>query len=372
MKIKYFVLFLLISFYGINAQSIQQKLTIIQNDQVQDGIFKIGMDIKGINLPVARTIGSFTIDLFVDSTLLMYESSAQWKFGSANGYSRFVNRVRNTVRIGCTSMGVNENGGGDPAGYNILNDVYDTWVELTFRIVNPTENASITINRVTNAIGIFQNLNNNPRNGVIFNQTLPEPIEIGSVPLPVELISFTGKKVGNEIQLNWKTATEKNNYGFEIERAILTGQNKEWQKIGFLNGNGNSNSTNEYYFSDKKVSNFNYVYRLKQIDNDGSFNYSNEVLINNIIIPVTAELYQNYPNPFNPSTIISFALPNESNIKISLYNTLGEKVTEILEGKYGMGVHQINFDASKLSAGTYLYVLEANDFRISKKLILIK
>jgi hypothetical protein len=188
-------------------------------------------------------------------------------------------------------------------------------------------------------------------------------------PLPVELSLFTATLSKNEINLFWKTETEVDNYGFEVERRI---DEKDWNQITFVPGNGNSNSPKEYSFSDKDLfaGGSTFQYRLKQIDNDGSFEYSDVVEVE--IVPEQYELSQNYPNPFNPSTTIQFSLPKQSQLKINLYNMLGEQVATITEGMYESGNHKVTFSASNLPSGTYVYRLESSEFVQVKKMILLK
>jgi hypothetical protein len=191
----------------------------------------------------------------------------------------------------------------------------------------------------------------------------------GSAPLPVELTSFTAAYKNSAVMLNWKTETEINNYGFNLERRVSEGN---WDSIAFIEGNGNSNSPKEYSFSDKDLfaGGSKFQYRLKQIDNDGSFEYSDVVEVE--IVPDQYELSQNYPNPFNPSTTIQFSLPKQSQLKINLYNMLGEQLATIAEGMYESGNHKVTFNASNLPSGTYVYRLESSEFVQVKKMILLK
>ncbi|MBX2975240.1 MAG: T9SS type A sorting domain-containing protein [Ignavibacteriaceae bacterium] len=188
-------------------------------------------------------------------------------------------------------------------------------------------------------------------------------------PLPVDLTSFTASVNKNKVVLNWQTATEQNNHGFEIERIS---NNENWEKIAFVNGNGNSNSPKTYSFTDESLSFGKYSYRLKQIDNDGSFTYSESVEIEIENIPTEYTLYQNYPNPFNPSTTIKFGLPKDSKVILEVYNIIGEKVTTLINQEMSAGYHNVNFTGSELSTGIYIYRITANEFTSTKKFILMK
>ena len=190
-----------------------------------------------------------------------------------------------------------------------------------------------------------------------------------SSPLPVELTSFTSKLLNDKIQLNWVTKTEVNNYGFEVERKT---SDEQWGKVGFVTGNGNSNSPKEYSFIDNDLfaGGSKFQYRLKQIDNDGQFEYSDVVEVE--IMPTEFELSQNYPNPFNPSTTIRFSLPMETQLKINIYNMLGELVETLAEGNYEAGYHKVTFNASSLPSGAYVYRIESSEFVQVRKMILIK
>lgn len=194
-----------------------------------------------------------------------------------------------------------------------------------------------------------------------------------SGPLPVELSQFTAKISGGAVRLNWKTETEVNNFGFDIERQVGSLQSTviAFEKIGFINGNGNSNSPKEYSFIDKNpTGGSKFQYRLKQIDNDGQFEYSDIVEVD--MIPDKYELSQNFPNPFNPSTTVRFALPKQTLLKINLYNVLGEQVATVAEGMFESGYHKVTFNASNLPSGTYIYRFESNDFIEVKKMMLLK
>jgi hypothetical protein len=203
-------------------------------------------------------------------------------------------------------------------------------------------------------------------------------------PLPVELTSFTATINERGVTLNWQTATEVNNYGFEVERIIKNSKlkNQNWETIGFVKGKGNSNSLKEYSFTDKLLNlniDLDLNYRLKQIDNDGQFTYSEVVEVTFNLQHSTYELYQNYPNPFNPETKIKFSLPNgnsHSFVTLKVYDILGNEVSTLLNDYKEPGLHEVNFNASSaaggLSTGVYFYRLQSGSFIETKKLLLVK
>ncbi|MGE5435759.1 MAG: T9SS type A sorting domain-containing protein [Syntrophothermus sp.] len=190
---------------------------------------------------------------------------------------------------------------------------------------------------------------------------------LSNVPLPVEIVTFTAKEVDKKVKLNWVTATEEKNFGFDVERKS---DNGSWEKIGFLQGAGNSNSLKEYHFTDAQVNGTQLQYRLKQIDTDGKTHYTNSVEVK--LLPTAFGLTQNYPNPFNPETTIKYQLPVDSKIKLVVYNMIGEEVASLIKGVVPAGYHSVNFNAVGLSSGNYIYRLETPDFVQVKKMIVLK
>lgn len=188
------------------------------------------------------------------------------------------------------------------------------------------------------------------------------------VVVPVELTSFTAISHGNSVTLNWSTASEINNSGFDVERKSA---NSDWSTIGFVQGNGTTTDTKEYSFTDKNLTAGNYSYRLKQIDFDGTFAYSN-IVEADISLPSQFELVQNYPNPFNPSTKIQYNIPEAGNVKLTVFNLLGQEVKTLVNEFKEAGSHIINFNAEGLNSGIYLYRVEANGFSEVRKMTLIK
>jgi hypothetical protein len=193
--------------------------------------------------------------------------------------------------------------------------------------------------------------------------------------LPVELTTFSGSVNGSVVTLNWATATEVNNHGFEIDRVSSNQLNDgNWTKIGFINGNGMSNSTKNYTFTDNNLTQKGiYYYRLKQIDNDGNYIYSNTVSLN-ITSQPNFVLEQNYPNPFNPSTVIAFQIPMDSHVTLQVFDILGKKVATLVDEEKTAGKYSVELSANKfnLTSGMYVYAINAGDYSSAKKFILMK
>ncbi|MHA2028025.1 MAG: T9SS type A sorting domain-containing protein [Candidatus Kariarchaeaceae archaeon] len=192
---------------------------------------------------------------------------------------------------------------------------------------------------------------------------------VGIISLPVELNSFSAKVSGPTVMLKWTTATEVNNNGFSIERS--SSQNTLWESLGFVEGFGNSSSPKKYSFADNNpVGGSKFLYRLKQIDNDGQFEYSDVVEVE--LLPTQYELYQNFSNPFNSSTIIKFSVPVDAKVDISIYNSLGELVMTLLNREFEAGYHQVDFNASSYASGLYFYRIVTGKYIETKKMVLMK
>ncbi len=191
---------------------------------------------------------------------------------------------------------------------------------------------------------------------------------IDSTTVPVELTNFSAKVSSSKTLLDWETATEINNQGFEIQRSSGT---SEFRTIGFVNGFGTSTENHHYSYTDNLQSTGIYNYRLKQIDFDGSFKYSKVLEVNYSGVKEFS-LYQNYPNPFNPTTTISYELPDAGYISLKVFDVLGNEVALIDEGFRQAGLHEISFNGTNLSSGIYIYSLRMNDKVLNKNMIILK
>jgi hypothetical protein len=209
---------------------------------------------------------------------------------------------------------------------------------------------------------------------------LTEALKALNVVVPVEITTFSANAEINNVSLTWETATETNNNGFEVERKTAD----KWESIGFVKGNGTSSQFSKYTFKDN-ISELNAekaVYRLKQIDLDGTFKYSKEIEVALVNGPKEYTLFQNYPNPFNPTTTIKYSVPFESNVKISVYNITGQLIKVLVNSEQPTGNHEVTFSTNsngvQLSSGIYFYSIEAQaiggsgSFRQTKKMVLMK
>ncbi|MEJ2196065.1 MAG: T9SS type A sorting domain-containing protein [Ignavibacteriaceae bacterium] len=186
--------------------------------------------------------------------------------------------------------------------------------------------------------------------------------------LPVELTSFTASVINNDVILKWSTATEINNQGFEIQKS---NEYNEFEAFGYVPGYGTTTETRFYSFTDLKVDDGSYRYRLKQIDFNGTFEYSDEISVE-VLNPIEFVLEQNFPNPFNPNTLIKYSIPGDGFVSLNVYNLLGEIVATLVNGTQEAGRYEIHFDASDLSSGIYLYNLKSGNLNSGKKMLLMK
>lgn len=189
--------------------------------------------------------------------------------------------------------------------------------------------------------------------------------------VPVELSSFTATVNGTSVSLNWTTVTETNNRGFEVQRKS---SDDDFVTVGFVNGKGTTTQIQNYSFTDSNLPIGSYSYRLKQIDFDGSFEFSKVVEVY-VAAPREFSLEQNFPNPFNPSTMISFSLKTDADVSLKVFNLLGQEIATLVNGRLTAGIQQVSFNAENLTSGVYFYSIDAKgidgtNFSSTKKMIL--
>jgi len=235
-------------------------------------------------------------------------------------------------------------------------------------ILNTTDGGINWINQLSGTSSNLHSVNFADENtgwAVGENGTILKTINGGNIP--VELTSFIATIQPGYVELNWTTATELNNLGFEIQRSTVT---SEFVTVGFVEGKGTTTEEHHYSFKDKDVSGF-LRYRLKQVDFDGSYEYSGIIEVE-VLGNISYELAQNYPNPFNPSTKITYSIPQKSFVTLKVFDPLGSIVSELVSEEKEAGKYEIDFNASDLSSGVYIYRLSANEVVLTRKMILLR
>jgi hypothetical protein len=261
--------------------------------------------------------------------------------------------------------------------YVYWNNTYGSWemgnsyTDYEEYIIYDEVNPLITVNQIPWASPAGDA---NPADRVWSGNSAFFPMIMEEVPpLPVELTSFTANILSSNVDLNWQTATEVNNYGFEVERTIKKEKLEiiNWETVGFVAGAGNSNSPKEYSFTDKPKDGTEFKYRLKQIDADGQYEYSPEVEVSLTAVS-DYSLKQNFPNPFNPTTKIEYSIPTDNNVEIKVFNVLGVEVATLLNEPRQAGTHSIEFNSDALPSGIYFYKINSGKYSEVKKMILLR
>lgn len=191
---------------------------------------------------------------------------------------------------------------------------------------------------------------------------------------PVELSLFTAHLNANQVNLVWKTESESNNFGFDVERRMNS--ESKFKKIGFISGNGTTMEPQEYKFVDENIEKGTYYYRLKQIDFDAKFEYSSTIKIV-VDIPEEYKLLQNYPNPFNPKTTIVYNLAAACHVKLTIYDVTGREIQKVVDKMQEAGHYEVEWSAQNsqkqsIAGGMYYYKLETPDFTQFRKMLLLK
>ena len=253
----------------------------------------------------------------------------------------------------------NTNGNADASWNPKPNSQVSKIVTADYTLNNPMAGTDVYI------AGSFTTLNSVACTGVAI---------FSNKPLPVSLSSFTSSVNVRDVKLNWVTSSEMNNSGFEIERAGIRQQAPgNWEKIGFVTGKGTTNTETNYSFEDKKLSTGKYKYRLKQVDNNGNFEYHNLSGEVEVGVPTKYELSQNYPNPFNPMTKIDFQLPMDGKVSLKIYDITGREIATLVNNEFKKAdYYTVMFNGSNLSSGVYFYRIVADKYVMTKKMVLLK
>ena len=240
---------------------------------------------------------------------------------------------------------------------------------VRYSVSNPAANHNVTFN--TGDSPVFD------KDGNLVTITFVSP---DNGTLPIQLASFTAiPQQGNgAVQLKWSTASETNNYGFEVQKTLDSSNVYETIANSFIAGHGTSVEAHAYSFTDTDVKPGVWYYRLKQTDLDGAIHYSEKISASGLTgvkdraLPTAFALDQNYPNPFNPATTIDFALPKDARVTLQVYNVLGQQVATLVDEVRQAGYHSVQFNAGQLASGLYIYRIAAGDVTMVKKMMLTK
>lgn len=357
----------------IDVSSGQISGGIVSLAVIESNIFAVGNGVyvstdNGAIWNLTGLADSGATSLAVIGTTIFTGSSSYGVFRSNNYGTNWVqvnSGLIDTLITSLTVSGANLFAGTFNGGVFVSTNYGDTWTHVSVGL--PSDNIQ--------TLGV--------NNDYLFSGFGSSGVWRNSKIIPVELTSFTASAINKNVELNWSTATETNNQGFEIERFqnynIAGLQN--WEKIGFVPGSGTTTEIRTYSSTDENLSAGKYSYRLKQIDFDGSFNYSNEIEVEIVEnIPTVFSLKQNYPNPFNPSSTIRFDIPTGSYVVLKVYDILGKEVATLVNEELVPGSYETTFDGAGLSSGVYFYRINVSDpstgsgqgFVQTKKLLLQK
>jgi hypothetical protein len=318
--------------------------------------------------------------------------TATWVPGSVDAAmvtSGQVNKNGNTATTGLIRVAAVLPLNGTGTGATISNTFPGTRIGR-MRLINSIPFKSLNINLNWNFSSVFPNYPTKLSvyvSGIVggINTDVTDPTQffnkLANPTLPVELTSFVSNVSGREVNLTWETKTEVNTRQFEIDRTNLStdGSTTTWSVVGLMRAAGTSVSPTKYSYTEKNLQAGKYQYRLKMIDNDGSYKYS-DAIETEIALPRDFSISQNYPNPFNPSTKIDYQVPVEAKVILEVYSITGQKVIELVNQDQQAGYYSVNFGSSsgKLASGVYIYRIIAtekaggNTFSSIRKMMLLK
>lgn len=315
--------------------------------------FKHWLENDGVTSTVVSTVTPFALQIKKNLTIEAVFEKLQYQV-----------RLRTDVKMGAIRINFDGSDIYTPAD-SLYTLPYGTQMKLKAVSVDinkyPFANWSGAVNTVDNPVPITVNT------GLLIVANFEDttPVELSSFS-----VQYAPHSVSRAVQLKWETATETNNFGFDVERAF--GEEKNWAKIGFIKGAGTTSQQKQYQFIDDASSEAGvYFYRLKQVDTNGAFEYSKSVKFE-VTAPAEYALQQNYPNPFNPTTNIVFQVKEEGHVTMAVFDLLGRQVKTLVDETMKPGTHRVVIDASEMSAGIYFYSLKAGSFSEMKKMTLIK
>jgi len=191
---------------------------------------------------------------------------------------------------------------------------------------------------------------------------------------PVELVTFDARRTGSAVTLDWATASEQNSGWYEVERAVNTGNELAFERIATIPAAGNSTTRREYNAVDNNVRNGStYIYRLRMVDRDGTFDYSDEVAVvigdnGNSAVSIS----EARPNPVSGIASFDYTLNTSGNVRVELTDMIGRVVSKIFEGNVSAGTHALEVSAESLPAGMYQIVIKSGETVATRSLQVVK
>lgn len=357
------VALLVIAGVGVQAQTFDLRFLEVLNDGAHfDLKIQIKSNVSTFGLGNANLV--FTYTGAINSPSLL--SAANFTSGL---YSAITVTEPAPGRVS-----VNIDYGGGAGSGTIVTAAYMDVATVRFTTANPTGSASLTWRtraETPNPTNAFKDDQTNEVSAAGLNG-------YSTGALPIQLASFTVVQMtGNQARLTWTTQSETNNYGFEVQKSLSATANFQTIPNSFLAGQGTTTKAHTYSFTDNAAGSGDWYYRLKQQDLDGTVHFSDAVKsvlagVTERPLPTEYALNQNFPNPFNPSTVIEFALPRESAVRLEVYNAIGERVSTLISDVRQAGYYTYRFDGSSLASGIYFYRLATNEKAFLKKMMLVK
>lgn len=369
------VVCVLSNYYPYNSSPYPGRL--VSNDDEASAIqavlwhYRCGLDISTITDAQIQT-RSANIANFIDNNFCLGQVFETCEIGAGIEFDEFVIKTRDELGnpVAINNIQLSIDGGATLSAY-VVNTTMPDGQSLPVSVSGGSGN--ITITAVGNFVipqGVLYHSYTNSRQLLVLAKPKfgKKQCTADWGALPVELSSFFSIVTANEVKLNWLTSSEINNREFVVERQTKS----QWIEIGAVPGNGTTNIEQSYQFIDRGLQAGSYKYRLKQIDYNGNYEYHS--LNENILIGVPSdyELKQNYPNPFNPTTTISYSIPTDSRVNLTIYDVSGRVVRELVNEIKVAGYYSVSFNGSQLSSGMYYYRLTAGNITETKKMILIK
>ncbi len=361
---------MLVGTSGLFAQSAQVQLNVTQNDMAAGGTLLVQVENKVTGISPS-TLGSVTLDIQYDSNHLTYVNSSNGAFGFAQGYGVSVTDNATFVRLSIQGTGVSPgNGVGHdiPAVYDANSNMRVIEFAITAQCVTDGT-TDLTFFQPTGTVGYFDSQSNNNNTGNIIAYAPDmwgDATGIQCDPnLPVELGSFDGFVDGSRVRLAWSTASEVGTSGFAVEHKGMEG----WDELGFVEAAG---SGSEYSFDTSDLDPGTHSFRLKIVDTDGSFEYSDAVELT-VEVPGEYALTDIYPNPFNPTATFTLAVGSTQEVEIGLYNSLGQMVGTLHSGTLSANEqYTFDVDGAGLTSGLYLVQIKGQTFGTTRSITLLK